>query len=84
MADDSFQEKTEKATPKKLQEARNKGNVPKSPEFNSVFILFAGLLALFFLSQSFLQDLHNGFKIFYQELGATEVNFNSIHALAAT
>ncbi|MCG8606360.1 EscU/YscU/HrcU family type III secretion system export apparatus switch protein, partial [bacterium] len=31
MADD--QEKTEQATPKRLAEAREKGNIPKSAEF---------------------------------------------------
>ena len=46
MAEDSFQEKTEQATPKHLSEAREEGNVAKSPEFNSVFILFFGLVVI--------------------------------------
>ncbi|MFQ5750511.1 MAG: flagellar biosynthesis protein FlhB [bacterium] len=78
MADDSFQEKTEQATPKRLQEAREKGNVAKSPEFNSVFILFFGLLTLYFLSSAIFNDLNNGYTIFYQEMGNFEITLNSI------
>jgi flagellar biosynthetic protein FlhB len=39
-------EKTEKATPKKLDEARQKGQVPRSIDFNGVAVLFAALIAL--------------------------------------
>ncbi|MCH9006547.1 DASS family sodium-coupled anion symporter [candidate division KSB1 bacterium] len=44
MAEDSFQDKTEDATPKRLEKAREEGNVAKSVEFNSVVMLFAGPL----------------------------------------
>ena len=46
MAEESSQEKTEQATPKRREEARNKGQVARSSELSSVAILLAGVLAL--------------------------------------
>ena len=48
MAEESFQEKTEKATPKRRQEAREKGNIPRSIEVNSAVILLIVSLFLYF------------------------------------
>ncbi|NVM23036.1 MAG: flagellar biosynthesis protein FlhB [Desulfobacterales bacterium] len=42
-----FQDKTEKATPRKRREAREKGQVAKSREVASVAVLLAGLSALY-------------------------------------
>ncbi len=46
MAEESFQEKTEQATPKRREDARRKGQVARSNELSSVAILLAGLLIL--------------------------------------
>ena len=46
MAEESFEEKTEKATPKKREDVRKKGDVAKSRELPSVAVLFAGLITL--------------------------------------
>lgn len=46
MAEQSFQERSEKPTAKKRSEARNKGNVAKSREAASVAVLFAGMSTL--------------------------------------
>lgn len=48
MPDETFQEKTEPATPKRREDTRKKGKVAKSMELNSAFILVFGLLILFF------------------------------------
>ena len=39
-------EKTEQATPKRLEEALKKGQFARSPEIQTVFVLCAGLIAL--------------------------------------
>ena len=39
-------DKTEKATPKKKEDARKKGQVAKSADINGAAILLAGLIAL--------------------------------------
>ncbi|MEN6348071.1 MAG: flagellar biosynthesis protein FlhB [Syntrophomonas sp.] len=46
-ADDDTGEKTEKATPRRREEARKKGQVFKSTDLNSAVILLAGSLALY-------------------------------------
>ena len=45
---DSFQEKTEEATPKKLADTRKKGQVAKSQDLNTGGILLIAILAMFF------------------------------------
>jgi flagellar biosynthetic protein FlhB len=46
MAEESFEDKTEKATPKKREEARKKGEVAKSRELPSVAVLMASLITI--------------------------------------
>jgi flagellar biosynthetic protein FlhB len=59
MAQDSFQDKTEPATPRRREEARKKGQVPKSKELSSTAILAAGLLYLFFCGKRMTMGLGN-------------------------
>ena len=59
MAEESFQEKTEQATPKRREDARKKGQVARSTELSSVAILAAGLLALAALGSYLLERLGN-------------------------
>jgi flagellar biosynthetic protein FlhB len=49
MAEESFQEKTEEATPKRRDEARRKGQTAKSQELNSAVVLMAALASLYVL-----------------------------------
>ena len=46
MAEEAQAERTEEATPKRRSEARNRGQVLKSQEVNTVFTLLVGLLVL--------------------------------------
>jgi flagellar biosynthetic protein FlhB len=50
---DEFQERTERATPKRRQDARKKGNVAKSQELNSAILILMGILILY-LAGSFI------------------------------
>ncbi len=52
------EEKTEEATPRKRQEARRKGHVPRSNELNAVVTLLAGFTALNAFSRSSLERLY--------------------------
>jgi len=62
MAEESFQEKTEQATPKKRDDARKKGQVARSNELSSVAILLFGLLALWGLG-GYMYDRMSGLMI---------------------
>ena len=62
MAEESFQEKSEQATPKRREEAREKGQVARSAELSSVAILMVGLLSLWGLGE-YMYDRLSGLMI---------------------
>lgn len=57
MAEDSGQEKTEQPTAKRLEDAREKGQVPRSRELTTVMVLIASAIALFFVGGNIVADL---------------------------
>ena len=60
MPGDSFQEKTEKATPKRRREAREEGNVARSIEINSAVVLLAGTLTLYLVANWLIERIRMG------------------------
>ena len=68
MAEESFQERTEEATPRRLEEARKKGQVAKSRELPSVAVMLAGLLTLFWGSSFFYQQFQRLFEFYFSNL----------------
>ncbi len=63
MPDESFEEKTEKATPKKKEDSRKKGEVAKSKELPSVAVLLAGMVTL----TIFASYMSSHIEIIFQE-----------------
>lgn len=59
---DSSQEKTEQPTPKKLREARQKGQIPRSKELNSMSIMVMGAGGLLMLGSFMLGSLSEMMK----------------------
>lgn len=57
------EEKTEPATPRKRREAREKGQVARSPEIPAAVGLFAAMLALFLFGGEFLSGFQNLFIV---------------------
>ena len=47
MAEESFAERTEQATPRRREEARRKGQIARSREIPSVMVLMVGVSVLF-------------------------------------
>ncbi len=74
MTEDSFQEKTEKATPRRRQKARERGNVAKSTELNSALILLASLAALGFLAAGMSRRLMALSRFFLSQGFAIQLN----------
>ena len=67
MADE--EEKTEEATPKKIEDARKKGNVPKSQDTSSIVTLFVAL-SLFILLFGFMaKEILLTSKAFFMYIG---------------
>ncbi len=63
MADD--QEKTEEPTPKKIEDARKEGNVPKSQDTSGVITLFVAILALLMLFPFMAEHMILLFKYYF-------------------
>lgn len=57
MADDSFQEKTEKATSRRREKAREDGKVLKSTELNSAALICLGFLSLWILGPNLAHQI---------------------------
>lgn len=74
MADE---EKTEEPTSKKIEDARKKGNVPKSQETSSFITLLLGL-AILFTTLSYSYDKIRSIYRYYQSLIGMEMTKNSI------
>lgn len=64
-------DKTEEATPRRKQEARKKGQVPRSTELNSVIVLLALFVILNFFGRWFYRELINYME---QYLSPDELN----------
>lgn len=56
MAEQPGQERSEEATDKRLQDARKKGQVPRSKELNTFAVMFAGAVFMVATWESMLQD----------------------------
>lgn len=69
MAEESFSERTEQATPKKREEARRKGQVTKSREIPSVMILMMGAATLFFTGAYLYRHLSDLMVRWFKEAG---------------
>ncbi len=57
MSQDNFQEKTEKATPRRREKAREEGKVIKSQELNSAAIITLGFLSLYAVGPNAIEQI---------------------------
>lgn len=78
MPPESDQEKTEEPTPKKLEKAREEGNVAKSKDMSDTAVLFAGVMTLYFLHERMLEGF---FAIMRNYLDLTRNTFPTINEM---
>ena len=78
MPQGSDQEKTEPATPKRLQEMREKGQVAKSREVPSVAILIASLLVFYFLGSSMFKQFMDLMQWVFNSSGSLQIEETNI------
>jgi flagellar biosynthesis protein FlhB len=79
------QEKTEKATPRKRQDARKKGQVAKSPEVTSALVLLAAFCFLMLGGKTLVAGIMDIFRRCYQDyllmdltISSTQLIFNQL------
>jgi len=71
-------EKTEHATPKKLEEAWKKGQFPRSAEVQTVVVLMAAMLAMMFYGAEIWQLMANALAAMLGHLHDTPVTLNAM------
>ncbi len=62
MAQDDSGERTEEPTAKRLQESREKGQIPRSRELNTLMVLIASVLGLHLLGAGIIEELSSIFR----------------------
>jgi len=62
LAEESDLEKTESASPRRLEKARESGDVPRSIEFSTFFILLSGTLAIWLIGSNLVKTLQTDLK----------------------
>ena len=82
MAQESFQERTEQATPKRKEEARAKGQVAKSRELASVAVLLSGLFTLYWGNAFFITRLCQDLSYYLAHLSSIHITTDTLQAIA--
>lgn len=62
MAEDTGQERTEQPTPRRIQQAREKGQVPTSRELNTMLMMLIAGASIMFIGPGIVEDLLQMFK----------------------
>nr|MBN2278324.1 flagellar biosynthesis protein FlhB [candidate division Zixibacteria bacterium] len=81
MAEDQFQERTERATPRRRQKAKEEGRVARSMELNSAVILCLGIMTIYFLGPLLANQLEQMSIYIFNEAPALAADFDSIVSL---
>ena len=85
MADtESGQEKTEPATARRREQAREQGQVPKSMEANTAVMLLAALILFYYYAPHFLESLCEIMMYYIQNAARIPVDTVSFPALVLT
>ncbi|MBI2981510.1 MAG: EscU/YscU/HrcU family type III secretion system export apparatus switch protein [Deltaproteobacteria bacterium] len=77
----SSQEKTEQPTPKRLRDARKKGQVFKSRDLETVVVLIAAFAVLFFTRSYVAGELRRLMELVFKEVGHSEFDMGLINQL---
>jgi flagellar biosynthetic protein FlhB len=81
---ESVGEKTEKASPKRLEEAFKKGQIARSPEVQTVFVMAAALMALSFSGPDIWKVLSNTMASTLGHLHDTPLSLDMMQGYAAS
>lgn len=81
MSDEDKHSKTEKPTGKKIQEARNKGNIPRSREMTSAVSLISAMIALYVSSGMILSTMKRNMREIFSGLATADLSHAGVHTL---
>jgi flagellar biosynthesis protein FlhB len=81
MADDDKHSKTEKASGKKISDAKSKGKVPRSKEMTSAISLIAAMIGLYATSGMILSTMKHNMQEIFSSLATADVSYAGVHTL---
>lgn len=81
MANETFGERTERATPKRREEARKQGQVPRSTELTHALVLLVGVGALAVVGGRMLRGLADLTRVQLAGLSASSVTAEGVYVL---
>lgn len=82
MAEETFDDKTESPTEKRRSETRDKGNVAKSTEINSVLVLIAGMLLLKLFGPWMMKEMGGHMYEMFQSISNTSMDQQRLTEIA--
>ena len=82
MGDASFEERTEPATGKRRQEAKGKGQIPRSKEIPSVLILLGGMTILMLFGTMMTLQLSNLMVQWLKRIATVSVQWEGLQSLS--
>ncbi len=84
MAEEQFQERTEQATPRRRQKAREEGKVARSLELNSAVILSLGAVTLYLMGPLLVRQLEQFMIYIFNEAPKMHADNDTILALVSS
>jgi flagellar biosynthetic protein FlhB len=84
MAEEQFQERTEQATPRRREKAREEGKVARSSELNSAVILCLGATALYFMGPTLMTQLKQFMIFIFNEAPKMNADYDTLLSLISS
>jgi flagellar biosynthetic protein FlhB len=82
MAEASFEERTEQATPRRRQEAKHKGQIARSREIPSVLVLLGGMTVLLFFGAAMYFQLSQLMVQWFGRMATVSVQWEGLQGLS--
>jgi len=82
MAEASFEERTEQATPRRRQEAKNKGQIARSKEIPSVLVLLGGMTVLLFFGAAMTLQLSHLMVQWLGRMATVSIQWEGLQSLS--
>lgn len=73
MAEDTGQERTEEATPKRREESRKKGDIPRSRDLTTMLVLLAAVSSLLMMGGSMMSGITTTMEGFFTRAGDVDL-----------
>jgi flagellar biosynthesis protein FlhB len=77
---ESGQEKSEAATPRRRQRSREEGQIPKSMEVNTSILLLSGVIAFYFFADDFYGQIGDSIRLYLHQSATFVISPESIYS----